>query len=78
LNNFTTKFNLILNAEGLTPTKFSRIAGITQVAASDYKINRSTPSASNLFKIIQAFPCYTCYIFDLDPKNLPNQIIFKD
>jgi hypothetical protein len=31
--------------------------------------------AKNLAKIIKAFPQYTCYIFDLDPKGLPEQIL---
>lgn len=55
----------------------SKISGITRTASSDYKNGRSSPSAQNLAKIIRALPKYTCYLLDLQPDQLSNQIIPK-
>ncbi|WP_122951683.1 helix-turn-helix domain-containing protein [Bathymodiolus thermophilus thioautotrophic gill symbiont] len=78
MKDFTTKFNLILKNEDMTPTKMSEISGITRTAASDYKIGRSIPSVQNLIKIINAFPKYTLYILDLDTRELPQQTFLKN
>jgi predicted transcriptional regulator len=74
---FQKKFCNILRNEGLKPFTSEEI-GISHDAAYDYRSGRSGPSAKNLAKIIKTFPQYTCYIFDLDPKGLPEQIILKD
>ena len=55
----------------------SKISGITRTASSDYKNGRATPSLGNLVKIITALPKYTCYLLDLQPDQLSNQIIPK-
>jgi hypothetical protein len=68
------KFCNILRNEGLKSSTSEEI-GITADTAYDYRSGRSGPSAQNLVKIINAFPQYTCYILDLDPKKLPGQII---
>lgn len=76
-SNFQKKFCNILRNEDLKPSMNDKI-GITPDTAYDYRSGRSGPSAQNLVKIIKAFPQYTCYILDLDPKELPRQIIIKD
>lgn len=55
----------------------SNTAKITIDAVYDYKNGRSGPSAQNLAKIITALPKYTCYLLDLQPDQLSNQITPK-
>ncbi|VVH64677.1 hypothetical protein BSPLISOX_1303 [uncultured Gammaproteobacteria bacterium] len=75
---FKKKFNNILAAEKINATALANKAGITIVVSYDYRSGRATPSSLNLTKLIKAFPQYTCYLLDLDPKELPKQIIFKE
>ncbi len=68
----------MLSNENLNPARFAKVSNITMTAAYDYKYGRSVPSSANLYNILNAFPIYTCYLLDLDPKEFSKQIIFKE
>lgn len=74
---FKKKYNKILVNEEINAAQLAKIAGITIVAAYDYKSGRATPSSANYTKLIIAFPKYACYLIGINPKTLPKQIIPK-
>ncbi|SMN17137.1 hypothetical protein CRYPA_935 [uncultured Candidatus Thioglobus sp.] len=59
--------------------QFANKVDIPYTRIYDYtKRLKSKPSIGNVFKITQAFPQYTCFIFNINPKQLPEQIILKE
>ncbi|CAB5504932.1 hypothetical protein [uncultured Gammaproteobacteria bacterium] len=76
---FAKKISTIMIVENLTLKQFSQRVDIPYNRCHDYKTRRkSNPSINNVFKVINAFPIYTCYIMNLDPTQLHDQIILKE
>ncbi|CAC9540298.1 hypothetical protein BHECKSOX_1450 [Bathymodiolus heckerae thiotrophic gill symbiont] len=76
---FKNKILAIMATENIKMPEFSRRVDIPYNRIHDYIARpKSKPSIDNVGKVINAFPQYTCFILDLDPKQLHKQIILKE
>ena len=77
--NFSKKIAAIILVEDINMAQFARITGVDYQRVHHYfTFPNAKPSINNVGMVLDAFPQYTCYILDLDPKYLTKQIILKD
>ena len=76
---FKKKLLAIMAAENMKMPEFSRKVGLPYHRVHDYVHRvKSKPSIDSVGLVLDAFPQYTYFILDLDPKLLDKQIILKE
>lgn len=77
--NFGKKIVAIAKKEKMSHYRFAAEVGVSYQCIYNYvTTDINSPSINNIIKVIEKFPQYTCYIFELNPKKINDQVFLKD